>query len=101
MRKPSTEWARCRRAALERVVKVATDPIRPLNALFVSLCLFYLVGFARLLLHPVQSDTYSWIEAGQVLSIAISGVMIPLLAGAVILLAFIDSRIERLLHETD
>jgi len=101
MQKPSDQWIKCRRATLERVVLSTIDPIRPLNTLFTTLCVIYLIGFARFSLFPVQSDAYSWIEAGQVVSTAISALMIPLFGGAVLLLAFIDKRIEKLFHAFD
>lgn len=101
MRRPSTQWAKCRQATLERVVRMTTDPIRPLYTLFTTLCLIYLAGFVRFSLLPVQSNDFSWIDVGQVLSTALSGVLIPFLAGPVVLLMFISSRIENLLHEFD
>lgn len=101
MHRPSTQWIKCRRATLERVVRLSIDPVRPLNTLFTTLCLFYLIGFLRFSFFPVRSETYSWIEACQLLSTAVSGLMIPVLAVAVLLLAFVNSKIEKLLHEFD
>ena len=101
MQEPSDNWTKHRRVTLERVLRMTTDPMRPVIAIFAAMCVVYLLGFARFSLFPVHSGTYSLFEAGQVLSTAISGIVVLFLVNAIVVLAFINHRIERILYEFD
>lgn len=101
MQVPSDNWTKHRRITLERVLRMTTDPMRPLIAVFAAMCAIYLFGFARFSLFPVQSGAYSLFDAGQILSTAISGIVVFFLVSAIAVLAFINHRIERMLYEFD
>lgn len=101
MQEPSDNWTKHMRTTLERVLRMTTEPMRPLIAIFLAMCAIYLLGFTRFSLFPVQSGAYSLFDAGQVLSTAISGVVVFFLVNAIVVLAFINKRIERMLYEFD
>ena len=101
MQKPSDKWIRLRRAALERARRTVIDPLQPLYAIFAAVSLIYLSGFGRFTLFPKTVGDYSWFDAVQVISTALSGLMLPVLAGSIIILGFVSRRLEKLLSECD
>lgn len=99
--KPSKNWLILKRATLERVQRAAIDPLQPLYTLFAILSAIYLGGVGRFTFFSVRDGDYSWFDAAQVVSTALSGLLLPVLAGSVVILCFISKRIEQLLRECD
>ncbi len=101
MNKASKNWRLIKRATLERAQRTAIDPLQPLYTLFAILTAIYLGGVGRFTFFSVRDGAYSWFDAVQVVSTALSGLLLPVLAGSVIVLCFISSKIERLVRECD
>ena len=101
MKNASKNWHLIRRATLERAQRAALDPLQPLYTLFAILTAINLGGVSRFTFFPVRDGDYSWLDALQVLSTALSGLMLPVLAGSVLVLCVASKRIEKLLGECD
>jgi hypothetical protein len=98
MNKPSRKWNNTRRAVLERVQRNAIEPLEPLFTIYAAVCIFYLVGFLRFQFF-VDITAFSWIDTVQLLSVAIAGVLVPILTGSVLTLHFASRRLDRLASE--
>lgn len=101
MKKPSKNWLLLKRATLERVQRTAIDPLQPVYTLFAVLTAIYLGGVSRFTFFSVRDGDYSWFDVVQVASTALSGLMLPVLAGSAIVLCFISRKIEQLDRECD
>lgn len=101
MEKPSKKWQLTRCATLERAQRAAIDPLQPIYTVFAILSAVYLGGISRLTFFSVRDGDYSWFDAVQVISTALSGLLLPVLAGSVVVLCFISTKIERLVRECD
>lgn len=101
METPSKNWHLLKRATLERAQRTAIDPLQPLYALFAILTAIYVGGVGRFTFFSVQDAAFSWFDAVQVVSTALSGVLLPILAGSLVVLCFISKKIEQLVRECD
>lgn len=101
MNKASKNWRPTKRAILERAQRTAIDPLQPLYSLFAVLTAVYLGGVGRFTFFSVRDGAYSWFDIVQVVSTALSGLLLPVLAGSVVVLCFISKKIEQLVCECD
>lgn len=98
MNKPSRNWQSTRRAVLERIQRNAIEPLEPLFKIYAVVCIFYLVGFLRFQFF-VDITAFSWIDTVQLLTVAVAGVLVPILTGSVLTLHFASRRLDRLASE--
>ncbi len=98
MQPPSDNWKRIRRAALERAQRTAIEPLEALFTAHVAVCVYYLVGSLHFQFLD-YSQAFSWIEAVQLLTVAVAGVLVPILTGAVLTLHFASQRLQQLTDE--
>jgi hypothetical protein len=98
MKKPSKEWKCMRLAVLERARRTAIEPLEAIFAIHAAVCVYYVVGCLYFQLFD-HSPAFSVIEALQLLSVAIAGVLVPILTGAVFTLHFADRKLRRLANE--
>ncbi|MEP4197096.1 MAG: hypothetical protein ABJL99_15830 [Aliishimia sp.] len=101
MNKASMNWRRLKRATLERTQRSAIDPLQPICTLFAILTAIYLGGVSRFTLLSAREGNYTWFDAFQLVSTALSGLLLPVLAGAVMILCFVSKKIEKLILECD
>lgn len=101
MKKPSKKWWRLKQATLERAQRTAIDPLQPLYTLFAILTAVYLGGVSRFTFFSVRDGDYTWFDTVQVVSTALSGLLLPVLAGSVVVLCFISTKVEQLVRECD
>lgn len=95
MNKPSKEWQQIRRATLDRVRRQVIDSMQPITTLFVAAFLLYSAGFVRLNILAETGQNYTWLDALQILGTAVSGALLLILSGAVLMLGFISMRLEK------
>ena len=98
MKKPSENWKRIRRAALERAQRTAIDPLSPLYNIYSGVCALYLAGFLHFKFFDYGTD-FSWFTACLIICVAVAGVLVPVLTGSVLTLYFTDRKLQRLTKE--
>jgi len=98
MQKPSDQWKKLRRAALERARRKMIEPLEVVHAALLGTSALYLAGFLRLSFFS-QSNEYNLIAGALVLAVAVSGLLVPVLTGSALTLHFAEKRLERLLDE--
>jgi len=98
MKRPSKKWRNVRLATLDRVRRSAMDPLEPLYTIYASVCLLYLAGFIRFQFFDYP-DIFNLATALQLLILAVSGLLIPVLTGSVLTLCFAHRRLQRLTDE--
>lgn len=99
MSKSSKNWRLVRRATLERAQRAAIDPLQPLYTTFAIISAIYLGGLGRFTFFSVDASDYSWFDAIQVVSMGLTGLLLPVLAGAVLILSYVSKKIEQLQNE--
>jgi len=95
MKKPSENWKRIRRAALERAQRTAIDPLSPLYDLYLGVCAVYLAGFLHFNFFDYSTE-FTWFKACIIICVAVAGALVPLLTGSVLTLHFASKKLERL-----
>ncbi len=98
MQKPSDNWKRIRRAALERAQRTTIDPLSPLYTIHLGVCAVYLAGFLHFSYISNGAD-FSLFSAVLLIVVAISGSLVPLITGSVITLHFTSLRLQKLINE--
>lgn len=98
MQKPSENWKRLRRSALERARRNTIKPLEPLCKVYIGASALFLVGFLRFRFMD-QPTEFIWFEGASIIAVAIAGALIPILFGSVLTLHFADRKLERLLSE--
>jgi hypothetical protein len=95
MQEPSKNWKRSRHAALERARRYSVEPLEPLFPIYIALCVYYLIGFLRFSFfdHP---DTFSALEAFQLVTLAAAGGLVLILTGSVLTLSFTSRKLQEL-----
>jgi hypothetical protein len=98
MQKPSENWKRIRRAALERAQRTVIDPLSPLYNIYLGVSALYLAGFLHFNFFDNGTD-FTWFTACLIISVAIAGALVPVLLGAVLTLHFTTSRLQKMVSE--
>lgn len=92
------KWQQMRQAVLERTRRTVFQPLEPLFTIYVFVCACYLAGFVRFSFFDYPTD-FSWATALQIIAIVTTGIFIPFLTGAVLMLYFSIRRLDRLVRE--
>lgn len=98
MQKPSDNWKRIRRAALERAQRTAIDPLSPLYDLYLGVCAVYLAGFLHFSFFDYGTE-FTWFKACLIVCVVVAGALVPVLTGSVLALHFASKKLERLIAE--
>jgi len=98
MQKPSENWKRIRRAALERGQRTAIDPLSPLYDVYLGVSALYLAGFLHLNFFDYSTE-FTWFKACLLICVAVAGTLVPLLTGSVLTLHFASKKLDRLIAE--
>ncbi|WP_299147251.1 hypothetical protein [uncultured Tateyamaria sp.] len=98
MQKPSDQWKKLRRAALERARRNMIEPLEVVHLALLGASALYLAGFLRLNLFG-QTDEFSLASGAFVLLAAAGGLLVPVLTGSALTLHFADRRLGQLLRE--
>jgi len=98
MQQPSENWKLIRRAALERAQRTAIDPLSPLYEVYLGVSTLYLAGFIHFNFFDRSTD-FSWFTACLIMCVAVAGILVPLLTGAVLTLHFTTSRMQKMISE--
>ena len=98
MQKPSENWKRIRRAALERGKRTAIDSLSPLYDVYLGVSALYLAGFLHFSFFANGAD-FSWLTACLIVCVAVAGTLVPVLTGSVVTLHFASKKLERLIAE--
>ena len=96
MQKPSDQWKKLRRVTLERTRRNIVEPLEPLHLVLLATSALYLIGFLRLTFAGQPYD-FTWISGAGILTMALSGVLVPILTGSVLTLHFTSRRLDRLM----
>ena len=98
MRKPSDQWKKLRRAALERARRNMIEPLEVIHLALLGASALYLAGFLRLHLFG-QTGEFSLASGVFVLLVAAAGLLVPVLTGSAVTLHLADRRLGQLLRE--
>jgi hypothetical protein len=98
MNGPSKNWKRIRLAVLERAHRVTIEPLETLSTIYVAVCVYYFVGFLRFKYFD-HTATFTPIESVQIVTVALSGLLILPLTGSVLTLHFASQRLKKLANE--
>lgn len=98
MNKSSRKWNNTRLAVLTRVQRNAIEPLEPLFKIHIVVCIYYVVGCLHFRFFG-HSPTFTLIETIQLLTVAVAGIMVPILTGSVLTLHFASRRLQRLTNE--
>lgn len=98
MQKPSKNWKRIRRAALERGQRTAINPLSPLYDVYLGVSALYLAGFLHFNFFDYSIE-FTWFKACLIICVAVAGALVPVLTGSVLTLHFASKRLERLIAE--
>ncbi|WP_300058492.1 hypothetical protein [uncultured Roseobacter sp.] len=98
MQKPSDQWKKLRRAALERARRSIVEPLNTLYMGLLAASAVYLIGFLRLTFAG-QPDGFTLISGAAILTFGLSGLLLPILTGSVITLQFAERRFAKLIEE--
>ena len=96
MQKPSDQWKKLRRAALERARRNMIEPLEFVHLALLGASVLYLAGFLRLNLFG-QTGEFSLASGAFILLAAAAGLLVPVLTGSVLTLRFADRRLARLI----
>ena len=97
MNRPSKNWKCIRSAVLARAQRTAIEPFEPLFTIYAAVCIYYVVGALRFQLFD-HAAAFT-IETVQLLTVAVSGVLVPVLTGSVITLHIAGRRLQKLADE--
>jgi hypothetical protein len=98
MNGPSKNLKNMKRAALERAQRTAVEPFEALYTIYVAVCVYYFVGFLRFKYFD-HTTTFTLIESVQIVTVALSGLLILPLTGSVLTLHFASQRLKKLVNE--
>lgn len=98
MQKPSDQWKKLRRAALERARRNMIEPLEAVHLALLGASALYLAGFLRLNLFG-QNGEFSLVSGAFILLVAAAGLIVPVLTGSALTLHFADRRLGKLLRE--
>ncbi len=98
MNGPSNNWLSARRAVLDRAERKVFGPLSPLFTIYAVVCVYYVIGALRFQFFD-QTVTFTWIEAIQILTVAVAGLLVPVLTGSVMMLHFTGRRLQMLAEE--
>ena len=98
MEKPSKNWNGIRQAVLDRARRSAIEPLEPLFKIHAAVCIYYVVGCMYFQLFD-RPETLSLIESIQLLTVALAGILVPVLTGTVFTLHFASERLQKLARE--
>ena len=98
MQKPSDQWKKLRRAALERARHNMIEPLGVVHLALLGASALCLAGFLRLSLF-VQNGEFSLASGAFILLAAAAGLLVPVLTGSALTLHFTDRRLGKLLRE--
>lgn len=98
MQEPSDQWAKLRRAVLERAKRNMSEPLAVIYPVLLVASALYLAGFLRLSFIGAPSE-FTWLTGSFILLVGFCGVLLPFLTGSVLTLRFAERRIENLLLE--
>lgn len=98
MQKPSDQWKKLRRAALERARRNMIEPLEVVHLALLGASALYLAGFLRLNLF-VQNGEFSLASGAFILLAAAAGLLVPVLTGSALTLHLADRRLGNLLRE--
>ncbi len=98
MNKPTKRWKCLRSTVLERAQRIAIEPLEALYSIHVAVCAYYVIGFLRFRFLD-HSETFTLIETMQVVSVAIAGLLVPVLTGSVLTLHFASRKLQNLANE--
>jgi hypothetical protein len=98
MQKPSDQWKKLRRAALDRARRNIVEPLEPIHTTLLVASAIYLIGYLRLTF-AVQPPEFTWFSGAFIFAVALSGLLVPFLTGSVITLQFAERRFTKLIEE--
>lgn len=98
MKGPSKKWKSIRRAVLERAQRSAIRPLETLFTIHAAVCVYYVVGCLCLKYFDYTAN-FTLIEAAQVLTVAISGFLVPVLTGSVVTLHLTSRRLKEMAND--
>jgi hypothetical protein len=98
MNKPTRKWKCIRSAVLERARRTAIEPLETLFTVHAAVCIYYFVGALRFQLFD-HSAAFTLIESIQLLTVAVAGVLVPILTGSVLTLHIASRRLQSLERE--
>lgn len=98
MENPSRNWNSIRQAVLERARRSAIDPLESLFRIHAAVCIYYVFGCMYFQLFD-RPETFSLIESLQLLTVALAGILVPVLTGSVFTLHFASERLQKLANE--
>lgn len=98
MNTPSKKWKSMRRAILERAQRNAIEPLETLFTIHVAVCTYYVLGFLRFQFLD-HSAAFTLAETIQLLTVAVAGVLVPILTGSVLTLHFASRKLQKLADE--
>ena len=98
MQKPSENWKRLRRSALERARRNTIEPLEPLCKVYMGASALFLVGFVRFRFMD-QPAEFTWFAGAFVIAVTIAGALLPILLSSMLTLHFADRKLERLISE--
>lgn len=98
MNKPTKKWKCVRNAVLDRAHRTAIQPLETLFTIHAAVCIYYFVGALRFQLFD-DSAAFTLIESIQLITVAIAGVLVPILTGSVLTLHIASRRLQSLERE--
>ncbi len=97
MQKPTDQWKKLRRAALEPARRNMIEPLEVVHLALLGASTLYLAGFLRLHLFG-QTGEFSLAYGVFVLLIAAAGLLVPVLTGSALTLHLTNRRLRKLLR---
>ena len=98
MNKPTKKWKCVRSAVLERAQRTALEPLEPLFTIYAAVCIYYVVGALRFQFFD-HSAAFTLVETVQLLTVAVAGILVPILTGSVLTLHIAGRRLQLLTRE--
>lgn len=98
MKRPTKKWKCIRSAVLARAQRTAIEPFEPLFTIYAAVCIYYVVGALRFQFFD-HAAAFTLIETVQLLTVAVAGVLVPILTGSVITLHITGRRLQKLADE--
>jgi hypothetical protein len=98
MQKPTDNWKRTRRAALERVQRTVFDPFSPIFGCYLGACVLYLVAFLHFSVFD-HGIGLNYFTASLAICAVIAGALVPVLSGSVAVLYYANKKLDRLICE--
>jgi hypothetical protein len=92
LEKQSDSWKKLRRVVMERARHTTLEPLEHVHVVFLGASALYLTGLVQFAILG-QAIEFTWFMGFFIVAVAVSGILIPILFGAILAIRHIDQKL--------